>query len=160
MDKVRKLWKTYAIIVCLAVVLLILYFLKNAHFCPKGAIWTGSQCNGTGVIVPTPYLYIDSNSPVIKSDDYVKGEILVTFNNETTYRNAKQFLQDNDLDIQDTNSYWLSTNFKPTDATVLKTIDIFTIEVPIGDEDKVISELKKFPIIRSVGKNQIMQVNQ
>lgn len=49
MANIKKLWRVYTILFLLTLAIVVFYFIKNAHFCPKGTIWTGVQCNGMGV---------------------------------------------------------------------------------------------------------------
>lgn len=49
MDNIKKIWRVYTVIFLLTLACIIFYFIKNSHLCPKGTLWTGSQCSGTGI---------------------------------------------------------------------------------------------------------------
>jgi hypothetical protein len=94
------------------------------------------------------------------NEDYVKGEIAVSFNDNTTYKQAKETLADLGLDIDNTNGYWKSVNFIPTDSTTLNKSDLFTVKVPEGKEKETVSEIVnlKSPLIHSASTNNLLHI--
>jgi hypothetical protein len=93
-------------------------------------------------------------------ENYAKGEIIISFNNNTTYKQAKEFLAELGYDIDNSNDYWKSINFIPTDTTTLNTSDLFTIKVPEGQENETVLKIVNYksPLIRSASTNNLLQI--
>lgn len=97
-----------------------------------------------------------SPTPTGKTADgeYVKGEVIVTFKENTVYKQAKKLFSS--LGIAEyENAYWKSTNKVVTDDTILQTIDLFKIKVTPGTEDEIVTKLLKESIVRAASKNYI-----
>lgn len=99
-----------------------------------------------------PYFPNDANN-------YQKGIVLVTFNEGTTYDEAKNLLSSLGLEIEGTNGYWKAEKYTPEQQTVLKTINLFSIKVTSGEEDAVIEKLTKEKIVRAATKNYYGHIN-
>ena len=112
---------------------------------------TNQEFKQQSTISPVP-----SQAP--NTSNYVQGELIVTFNNGTTYKEAKDFFTNNGISTW-TEDYWTATKFIPTDDTSLTTIDMFKIDVPAGKEDEFIAKLSGDKIIRAVSKNFILHVD-
>jgi hypothetical protein len=97
---------------------------------------------------PTPVL-----TPTLPRKDYEEGVVLVTFNDGTTYKEARDLLSEMGLQIEGTNSYWRVQKFQPNESTELKKIDLFRIEVPVGKEDEIRDQLMQHFIVRVALKN-------
>ena len=89
---------------------------------------------------------------------YVKGVVLVTFNNGTTYKQAKDFSESLGYDIEGKNISWNVNNFKPNDSTLLTNVDLFKINVPEGKENEVISEFLKSSLVKAAAKDSIIEI--
>ena len=84
--------------------------------------------------------------------------MLVTFNEGTTYKQAKDYFKSLGYDIEGKSVYWNVDHFKPDDSTLLKNIDLFKIPVPEGKEDEVIAQFSKSSLVRYAQKNGIVTV--
>lgn len=98
-------------------------------------------------------------SPTPTQKNYEEGVILVTFNDGTTYKEAKDLLLGMNLQIEGTNSYWKAQNFQPNESTELKKIDLFKIGVPVGKEDEIRDQLMQHSIVRAASKNFIGHID-
>ena len=98
--------------------------------------------------------------PTPSQKNYEEGVVLVTFNDKTTYKEAKDLLSGMNLQIEGTNSYWEARDFQPNESTELEKIDLFKIEVPVGKEDEIRDQLMQYPIVRAASKNFIGHINQ
>jgi hypothetical protein len=89
--------------------------------------------------------------------NFVAGEVLVSFKDGVTYKEAKILFQSNNM-TQFENGYWKAINKIPTDNTILNPIDFFVVKVPIGDEDKSINILGKSALVKNASLNSIGHV--
>ena len=96
--------------------------------------------------------------PTQDTNDYVPGEILVTFNEGTTYAQGKQLFQTIGV-TEYKNGYWVSTNKTATDDTLLTIRDLFTLQVTQGNEDQLIETLNNQAIVRGAFKNFIGKID-
>lgn len=102
------------------------------------------------------YVLNCSPTPTSKIADweYVKGEIIITFKENTVYKQSKELFSSLGITEYE-NAYWKSTNKVVTDDTILQTTDIFEIKVTIGTEDEMVTKLLKESIVRAASKNYI-----
>lgn len=91
--------------------------------------------------------------------DTVSGDVVIMFAADTTYKHAKDLVAQLGYSLDGTNSYWIASNVKPTDDMRLKDAGVFTIKVPAGKEDEVVSLLIKSPLVRAASKNFVGHVN-
>lgn len=98
---------------------------------------------------------LNCSPPTSKNDEnYIKGEVLVSFKENTTYRQAKDLFAS--VGITDyENAYWKATNKSVDDNTILQTIDLFKLKVGPGTEDEIVNKLAQNPIVRSASKNYV-----
>lgn len=105
------------------------------------------------------YTQQTKSSETTNQASYVPGEVIVTFNDNTTYKQAKDLL--NRFSISNfENSYWSATNKTPTDKTLLSRVDIIKIKTTPGKEGELINKLSKESIIRTATKNYLLQITQ
>lgn len=100
------------------------------------------------------FLYRDNQNKNNVSQNYVQGEVIVSFNEGVTYKQAKDLFQE--MNIADyKNKYWIALNKKPSDEIVLSKLDLFEVKVTPGTEDVFIERLVKESIVRAASKNYI-----
>lgn len=133
------------------IILVIVILGAVGYFGYKYFQTTNQEFKQQSTISPVP-----SQAP--NASNYVQGELIVTFNNGITYREAKDFFINNGIPTW-TEDYWTATKFIPTDDTSLTTIDMFKIDVPVGKEDEFIVKLSGNKIIRAISKNSILHID-
>ncbi len=147
--------KNILISLCLLAIVGLILFLFSPTCDPSSIGYLpGSVCNKY-IAKWQSYLYKIKKIPPNKNLNYEKGFIIISFQEGTTYKEAKDLLQNLGLNLENTNGYWKSINFVPHENTILKKIDIFKIMVPNGDEDKFINLIKKYSIINNAAKNYV-----
>lgn len=100
------------------------------------------------------FLYRDNQNKNNVSQNYVQGEVIVSFNEGVTYKQARDLFDKIGITNFE-NGYWKSVNKKPTDKTVLSNLDLFEVRVASGTEDVFIERLVKESIVRAASKNYI-----
>ena len=88
------------------------------------------------------------------SDEYASGQIIVTFKEGITYKQASQLFQKIGATIIE-NDYWKSKNETPNETAVISGIGFFLIRVSPGTEDKIIQELQDVDIVKGASKNAV-----
>lgn len=91
--------------------------------------------------------------------DYVPGEVLVTFKENTIYKQAKDLFSSLGISVYE-NAYWKATNKKVDDTTTLFTVDVFKIKVTSGIENEIVNKLMKESIVRAASKNYIGRITK
>lgn len=87
-----------------------------------------------------------------EGSNYVPGEVLVTFKENTIYKQAKDLFSSLGISVYE-NTYWKATNKQVDDTTTLLTVDVFKIKVTSGTEDEMVNKLVKESIVRAASKN-------
>lgn len=105
--------------------------------------------------IPTPEVTMEPTTEPVVSENYIKGEILVTFNEGSILKQAKDIFEKYGITTW-TQDYWKASNFVPDDSTILKNIDIFKLKIPSGTEDEYIKRISSEKIVRAVLKNFVL----
>jgi hypothetical protein len=90
--------------------------------------------------------------------DFVKGEVLVVFRENIKYSQAKQLFESLNV-VSYSNGYWDSIKKIPSDETLLSKLDLFTVKVRVGDEEKMAEVFRKSSIVENAALNGILHVN-
>lgn len=133
-----------------AVVLLAAFFFpKNSSLCECSGIKRDWFLGEISKCFGIPY----------SCTQYEKGAIIVSFNEGTKYKDAKDLLSTLDVQVEEMPPLWQWQDFRPTDDTKLRTVDMFKLRVKDGKEDEVVSYLLQSPIVRAATKNYYLWKN-
>jgi hypothetical protein len=92
-------------------------------------------------------------------NEFVKGYVLVTFKEGTTYKQAVDLIKGYGFELMDANAYWKATNFEPSETTILKNNDTFKVYVGVGREDEMVKALNNDPPVRAAEKDLVGKIN-